>query len=212
MASWPESARPRRSGGVPAESRASHTHRQPHRSIPDVCPGRGGRLFIDENGKPVLAPVVDGGHFHNAPGAPHAFVPKVGIPKPDDWEIAFIAITPRNLKEDTHRVSDEVRALYKQAVGQDAPFGRLTLRPSAITRAGGRNSFSSSPAYSPDPAHLPRAGARVLYSVTRGGACESENVGFRFPILHHYPLCELSPPAPAGLQKPNYRRFLGHSS
>ena len=67
---------------------------------------------IDENGKPVLTPVIDGGHFHNAPGAPHAFVPKVGMPKPDNWEIAFIAITPRNLKEDTHRVSEEVRALY----------------------------------------------------------------------------------------------------
>ena len=78
---------------------------------------------IDKNGKPVLEPVVGGGHFHNAPGAPHAFVPKVGTPKPDNWEIVFIAITPRNLKEDTHRVSDEVRALYKQVVGQDAPLG-----------------------------------------------------------------------------------------
>jgi hypothetical protein len=78
---------------------------------------------INENGKPLLTPVVDGGHFHNAPGAPHAFLPKVGVPKPDNWEIAFIAITPRNLKEDTHRVSDEVRAQYKQAVGQDAPSG-----------------------------------------------------------------------------------------
>ena len=68
-------------------------------------------------------PVVDGGHFHNPPGAPHAFLPKVGVPKPDNWEIAFIAITPRNLKEDTHRVSDEVRALYKKIVGQDAPLG-----------------------------------------------------------------------------------------
>jgi hypothetical protein len=78
---------------------------------------------IDAHGKPVLEPVVGGSHFHNAPGAPHAFVPKVGVPKPDNWEIAFIAITPRNLKEDTHRVSDEVRALYKQVVGQDAPLG-----------------------------------------------------------------------------------------
>jgi hypothetical protein len=78
---------------------------------------------IDETGKPVLTPVMDGGHFHNAPGAPHAFVPKVGMPKPHNWEIAFIAITPRNLKEDTHRVSEEVRALYKQVVGQDAPLG-----------------------------------------------------------------------------------------
>jgi len=40
-----------------------------------------------------------------------------------DQDRAFIAITPRNLKEDTHRVSDEVRELYKQVVGQDAPLG-----------------------------------------------------------------------------------------
>lgn len=78
---------------------------------------------IDSKGKPVLTPVGGGDHCHNPPGAPHAFVPKVGVRTPPDWEIAFIAITPRNLKEDTHRVSDEVRALYKQVVGQDAPLG-----------------------------------------------------------------------------------------
>jgi hypothetical protein len=91
--------------------------------FPMYVMGEAEGFSIDENGKPVLVPVVGGSHFHNAPGAPHAFVPKVGIAKPDNWEIAFIAITPRNLKEDTHRVSDEVRAMYKQVVGQDAPLG-----------------------------------------------------------------------------------------
>ena len=91
--------------------------------FPMFVVGEADGFSIDENGKPVLTPVTDGGHFHNAPGAPHAFVPRVGVPKPDNWEIAFIAITPRNLKEDTHRVSDEVRALYKQVVGQDASLG-----------------------------------------------------------------------------------------
>ena len=91
--------------------------------FPMYVVGEADGFSIDENGKPLLTPVIDGGHFHNAPGAPHAFVPKVGAPKADNWEIAFIAITPRNLKEDTHRVSDEVRALYKQVVGQDAPLG-----------------------------------------------------------------------------------------
>jgi hypothetical protein len=65
--------------------------------------------------------VTCGDHFHNAPNAPHAFVPKVGKPVPADWEIAFIAITPRNLREDTQSVSEEVRAAYKQMVGMDAP-------------------------------------------------------------------------------------------
>ncbi len=78
---------------------------------------------LDAQGKPYLTPVTGGGHFHNPPGAPHAFVPKAGQPVPENWEIAFIAITPRNLKEDTHRVSDEVRAMYKQVVGRDAPLG-----------------------------------------------------------------------------------------
>jgi hypothetical protein len=91
--------------------------------FPMYVVGEAEGFSLDGNGRPVLEPVVGGSHFHNAPGAPHAFVPKVGVPKPDNWEIAFIAITPRNLKEDTHRVSDEVRALYKQVVGQDAPLG-----------------------------------------------------------------------------------------
>jgi len=76
-----------------------------------------------ENAQPLLTPVTGGGHFHNSPGAPHAFLPKVGKKVPDDWEISFIAITPRNLKEDTQRVSEETRAAYKKVVGQDAPLG-----------------------------------------------------------------------------------------
>jgi hypothetical protein len=79
--------------------------------------------FSMENAQPVLTPVNGGGHFHNAPNAPHAFLPKVGKPIPDNWEIAFIAITPRNLKDDTQAVSDDVRAAYKRVVGTEAPLG-----------------------------------------------------------------------------------------
>ena len=63
------------------------------------------------------------GRAGRQPDAPHAFVPKVGKPVPADWEIAFIAITPRNLREDTQSVSDDVRAAYKRVVGMDAPEG-----------------------------------------------------------------------------------------
>jgi hypothetical protein len=66
--------------------------------------------------------VAGGDHFHNSPDAPHAFLPKVGKPTPENWEIAFIAITPRNLKEDTQAVPDEVRAAYKRVVGTEAPL------------------------------------------------------------------------------------------
>ncbi len=76
-----------------------------------------------ENGQPILTPVTGGDHCHNAPNAPHAFVPKVGKPVGEDWEIAFIAITPRNLREDTHKVSDVTKASYRQVVGQEAPAG-----------------------------------------------------------------------------------------
>ena len=76
-----------------------------------------------ENDQPILTPVKGGDHFHNSPNAPHAFLPKVGKPVGEDWEIAFIAITPRNLKEDTHKVSDATRTGYKQVVGQEAPLG-----------------------------------------------------------------------------------------
>jgi hypothetical protein len=79
--------------------------------------------FSMENAQPVLTPVTGGDHFHNSPDAPHAFVPKVGQPIPENWEIAFIAITPRNLKDDTQTVSDEVRAAYKRVVGIEAPRG-----------------------------------------------------------------------------------------
>jgi hypothetical protein len=79
--------------------------------------------FSVEHGLPVLTPVAGGGHFHNAPNTPHAFVPKVGAAVPDDWEIAFIAITPRNLREDTQAVSDATKVIYRQAVGLEAPAG-----------------------------------------------------------------------------------------
>jgi hypothetical protein len=78
---------------------------------------------IGDDGQPVLTKVTGGDHFHNAPDAPHAFLPKVGEPVPDNWEIAFIAITPRNLQEDTQAVSDAVRASYRHVVGMEAPLG-----------------------------------------------------------------------------------------
>jgi hypothetical protein len=84
--------------------------------------GEADAFSLDTNGQPVLTPVTGGDHFHNSPDAPHAFLPKVGKPVPDNWEIAFIAITPRNLREDTYAVSDEVRSAYKRAVGADAPL------------------------------------------------------------------------------------------
>ncbi len=75
------------------------------------------------NGQPELTPVTGGDHFHNHPNAPHAFLPRVGKPTNDDWEIAFIAITPRNLKEDTHVVSDATKAAYQRVAGAEAPAG-----------------------------------------------------------------------------------------
>jgi hypothetical protein len=91
--------------------------------FPIYVVGEADAFSIGEDASPVLTPVTGGDHFHNAPGAPHAFLPKVGKPTPDNWEIAFIAITPRNLREDTQAVSDEVRAAYKRVVGMDAPQG-----------------------------------------------------------------------------------------
>ncbi len=85
--------------------------------------GEADAFSVDDAGGPVLTPVTGGAHFHNAPGAPHAFLPKVGKPVPADWEIAFIAITPRNLKEDTVAVADDTKALYRQATGSAAPTG-----------------------------------------------------------------------------------------
>lgn len=85
--------------------------------------GEADAFSLDADGQAVLTPVTGGAHFHNPPGAPHAFVPRVVKPVADDWEIAFIAITPRNLREDTHAVQDEVRAAYRRAVGREAPQG-----------------------------------------------------------------------------------------
>lgn len=85
--------------------------------------GEADAFSLDADGGAVLTPVTGGAHFHNPPGAPHAFVPRVGEPVPDDWEIAFIAITPRNLREDTEAVPDEVKATYRRAVGREAPAG-----------------------------------------------------------------------------------------
>jgi hypothetical protein len=91
--------------------------------FPMYVVGEADAFSISNDGQPILTPVSGGGHFHNSPGAPHAFVPKVGKPVPEGWEIAFIAITPRNLREDTQAVSEEVRAAYKRAVGVEAPLG-----------------------------------------------------------------------------------------
>ena len=101
-----------------------HTHSKSRTDqFPMYVVGEADGFSLDQNGEPVLTPVAGGGHFHNPPGAPHAFVPKVGRPVPENWEIAFIAITPRNLQEDTQRVSDDVRAAYRRVVGRDAPLG-----------------------------------------------------------------------------------------
>ena len=65
--------------------------------FPMYVVGEADGFSMDAQGQPVLTPVSGGDHFHNPPGAPHAFLPKVGSPIPENWEIAFIAITPRNL-------------------------------------------------------------------------------------------------------------------
>ena len=91
--------------------------------FPMYVVGEADGFAIGDDGEPVLTPVTGGDHFHNSPGAPHAFVPKVGKPVPQNWEIAFIAITPRNLREDTQPVSDDVRAAYQRVVGAEAPLG-----------------------------------------------------------------------------------------
>lgn len=85
--------------------------------------GEADAFSLDDASQPILTAVESGSHFHNSPGAPHAFLPKVGQKTNDDWEIAFIAITPRNLKEDTQKVSEETKTAYKQVVGYDAPLG-----------------------------------------------------------------------------------------
>ena len=42
--------------------------------------GEADAFSIGDDGQPVLTPVTGGGHFHNSPDAPHAFLPKVGKP------------------------------------------------------------------------------------------------------------------------------------
>ena len=91
--------------------------------FPMYVVGEADAFSLDEQGLPVLTPVVGGGHFHNAPGAPHAFLPKVSKEIPGNWEIVFIAITPRNLREDTQPVSDTVRRAYEQVTNREAPHG-----------------------------------------------------------------------------------------
>jgi len=90
--------------------------------FPMYVVGEADAFSLGEDGRPILTPVAGGDHFHNSPGAPHAFLPKVGKPTPENWEIAFIAITPRNLREDTQPVSNEVRAAYRRIVGMEAPL------------------------------------------------------------------------------------------
>jgi hypothetical protein len=85
--------------------------------------GQADAFSMGDDSQPLLKAVRGGDQFHNSPGAPHAFVPKVGKKINDDWEIAFLAITPRNLKEDTQKVSEETRAAYKRVVGYEAPVG-----------------------------------------------------------------------------------------
>jgi hypothetical protein len=91
--------------------------------FPMYVVGQADAFAIGDDADPVLTAVAGGDHFHNAPNAPHAFLPKVGMPVPENWEICFIAITPRNLQEDTQAVSADVRAMYQRVVGTEAPLG-----------------------------------------------------------------------------------------
>ena len=64
--------------------------------------------------------LVVGGSLPTTP-APRATRLRAQGWKPGNWEIAFIVITPRNLKEDTHRY--EIRCYNNKVVGQEAPSG-----------------------------------------------------------------------------------------
>lgn len=91
--------------------------------FPIYVVGEADAFSIDDHSRPILTKVTGDGHFHNVPGAPHAFLPKIGKKSPEDWEIAFIAITPRNLKDDTQMVSEETKLAYQRVVGLAAPMG-----------------------------------------------------------------------------------------
>ena len=102
--------------------------------FPMYVVGEADAFSLDAAAQPELTPVAGGSHFHNPPDAPHAFLPKVGQPIPDDWEIAFIAITPRNLREDTQSVSDEVRSVVPPRRRHGGAARRVThCRPGGIT-------------------------------------------------------------------------------
>lgn len=83
--------------------------------------GEADAFSLDPDGAPVLTPVAGGAHVHNPPDAPHAFLPRVGLPIPADWEIAFLAITPRNLREDTQSVPATVKQAYARITGREPP-------------------------------------------------------------------------------------------
>jgi hypothetical protein len=91
--------------------------------FPIYVVGQADAFSMGDDANPILTPVTGGDHFHNAPNAPHGFLPKVGMSVPENWEICFIAITPRNLQEDTQAVSGDVRAAYQRVVGREAPLG-----------------------------------------------------------------------------------------
>ena len=91
--------------------------------------GAADAFSVGEGSQPVLTPVEGGDHFHNSPDTPHAFLPRVGEKVGEDWEIAFIAITPRNLKEDTQDVFEETGLAYRRVVGCDVPANTLNTLP-----------------------------------------------------------------------------------
>jgi hypothetical protein len=99
-----------------------HTHPASRTDqFPVYVVGEAEAFAVTETGQPELTPVTAASHFHNAPGEPHAFLPRTDKPVNPDWEIAFIAITPRNLREDTYAVAPDVRALYERVTGREAP-------------------------------------------------------------------------------------------
>ncbi|MSP03767.1 MAG: hypothetical protein EXR05_00595 [Acetobacteraceae bacterium] len=101
-----------------------HTHAKSRTDqFPIYVTGAAQGFSLDESSTPLLTEVTPTSHFHNPPGAPHAFLPKVGKPTSANWGIAFLAITPRNLQEDTQAVTNDVRAAYQHTTGTEAPRG-----------------------------------------------------------------------------------------